>query len=78
MWDGDEGFGVERWVFWKQRFGVVEGLGRRGFAGRVVDDVVRCARQAVKAMRDVEQEVGVALDGMSVLFESDAMASLEL
>lgn len=52
LWDGDEGFEVERWVFWKQRFGVVVGLGRREFAGRVVDDVVRCARQAVKAMCD--------------------------
>ena len=64
MWTGDEGFSVERWVFWKQRFGVVGGLGRR-FAGRVVDDVVGWARRASQAMRDVEREDGFAVDGIS-------------
>jgi hypothetical protein len=71
LWSGDDGFSVERWIFWKQRFEVVEGLRRRGFAGRVVNDVVRCSRLAVKTMVRVEQEDGSALDGMSVLFKHD-------
>lgn len=78
MWTGDEGFSVERWVVWKQRFGVVEGLGRRGFAGRVVDDVVECARRAGKAMLEVEREDGFAVDGILGLFERDDISSLVL
>lgn len=78
LWDGDEGFSVQRWVFWKQRFEGVEGLGRRGFAGRVIDDVVGRARQAIKVMRDVEQEEGLALDGISCLFERHDVPSLVL
>jgi hypothetical protein len=78
LWDGHGGFGIERWEFWKQRFEVVGGLKRRGFAGRVVDDVVRCARQAVMVMQRVEQEDGFALDGILGLFERDEMSSLEL
>lgn len=23
MWGGEEGFGVERWAFWKKRFGEI-------------------------------------------------------
>lgn len=71
LWSGDDGFSVERWMFWKQRFEVVGGLRRRGFAGRVVDDIVRCSRLAVKMMARVEQEDGYALDAMSVLFMHD-------
>jgi hypothetical protein len=75
LWTGDEGFSVERWTHWKQRFGDVGGLKRRGFAGRVVDDVVRCARQAMKTMSGVEQEDGFALDGILGLFDCDGTSS---
>jgi hypothetical protein len=68
LWSGDEGFGIERWMFWKQKFEVIGGLGRRGFAGRVVDDIVRCARQAVMTMEAVEQGDGFTLDDISSLF----------
>ncbi|KEQ74221.1 hypothetical protein M436DRAFT_71682 [Aureobasidium namibiae CBS 147.97] len=78
LWSGDEGFSVERWVFWKHRFGVVVGLGRRGFASRVVDDVVGCARRAGKVMREVEQEDGFAVDGVLGLFGRDDVSSLVL
>jgi antirestriction protein ArdC len=70
LWSGDEGFSVERWMFWKQRFEVVGGLRRRGFAGRVVDDIVRYARQAVRTMGSIEQEDGYALDDISSLFSA--------
>jgi hypothetical protein len=76
LWNGDEGFGVERWLFWKQRLRVVGGLRRRWFAGRMVDAVVGCAGQAVEAMRDVEQGYWSAVDGMSGLFERDNVSSL--
>jgi hypothetical protein len=75
LWTGDEGFSVERWMHWKQRFGDVSGLKRRGFAGRVVDDVVRCARLAVKMMCRVEQDEGFALDDISGLFERNDTSS---
>jgi hypothetical protein len=71
LWSGDDGFSVERWNFWKQRFGIIGGLRRRGFAGRVIDDIVRCSRQAVMTMDAVEREDGFALDGMSILFGHD-------
>ncbi|KAI4855958.1 hypothetical protein E4T45_02591 [Aureobasidium sp. EXF-8846] len=71
LWKGDDGFGIERWMFWKQRFEVIGGLRRRGFAGRVVDDIVRCSRLAVKTMARVEQGDSYALDAMSVLFKHD-------
>lgn len=77
-WGGDEGFSVERWVFWKQRFEVVGGLGRRGFAGRVIDDVVGWARRAGMAMREVEQGDGFAVDGILRLYERDDVSSLVL
>jgi hypothetical protein len=75
LWTGDQGFSVERWMFWKRRFEDVSGLKRRGFAGRVVGDVVRCARQAMKTMSGVEQEDGFALDGILGLFHCDGTSS---
>lgn len=45
MWDGEEGFSVERWAFWKKRFGE---MGRLEGAERVV------RRSAVEA----EEEMG--------------------
>jgi hypothetical protein len=78
LWDGDGGFGVERWEFWKQKFEEMGGLKRRGFAGRVVDDVVRCARQAVMVTQRVEQEDAFALDGILGLFERDDTSRFEL
>jgi hypothetical protein len=68
LWSGDDGFGVERWIFWKQRFEVIGNSRRRGFAGRVVDDIVRCARQAIMTMDSVEQEDGFALVNISSLY----------
>jgi GNAT superfamily N-acetyltransferase len=70
LWSGDDGFSVERWMFWKQRFEVVRGLRRRGFAGRVVDDIVSWARQAVISMDTVEREDGYALGDISSLFSA--------
>ncbi|KAG9605862.1 hypothetical protein KCU77_g372, partial [Aureobasidium melanogenum] len=71
LWKGEDGFSVERWMFWKERFGIAAGLKRRGFAGRVVDDVVMCAREAGKVMHAVEQEDAFALDGLLDMFDSD-------
>ena len=77
LWNGDEGFSVERWMFWKQRFEVVGELGRKGFAGRVVDGVIGSARQAGEMMQRVEHEDGSALGVTSRLFERDDTASSE-
>ncbi|CAD0087684.1 unnamed protein product, partial [Aureobasidium vineae] len=75
LWPGDDGFSVERWTFWKARFGDVAELRQRGFAGRVIDDVVMCARMAVKAMHEVEQEDAFVFDALSKVFESSEVSS---
>ena len=69
MWKGDDGFSVQRWGFWKERLGDLAGLKRRGSAGRVIDGIVMHARMAGRAMDEVELEYGVALDGVSCLYE---------
>lgn len=76
LWKGDDGFSVERWVFWKQRFRYAAELKRRGFAGRVVNDVVMWAREAGKMMHAVEQEDAFALDGLREVFERDENSHL--
>ncbi|KAK6001256.1 hypothetical protein QM012_002587 [Aureobasidium pullulans] len=50
IWLGDDGFSVERWRFWKERFVAV--LEIEGGDGCVFDH----ARRAAKAMDDAEQE----------------------
>lgn len=75
LWKGECGFSVERWVFWKERFGAATGLKRSGFAGRVVDGVVMRAKEAVTVMQAVEQEDGFALDGLAMVFERDEVSS---
>lgn len=69
LWKGDDGFSVQRWGFWKERLGDLAGLKRRGSAGRVIDGIVMHARMAGRAMDEVELEYGVALDGVSCLYE---------
>jgi hypothetical protein len=75
LWKGEDGFGVERWMFWKERFGAAAGLKRRGFAGRVVDDVVMYAKDAGKVMHAVEQEDAYALNGLAMVFDRDEVSS---
>ncbi|KAH0339831.1 hypothetical protein KCU81_g7084, partial [Aureobasidium melanogenum] len=75
LWQGEDGFRVERWVFWKERFADVARLKRKGFAGRVIDDVVMCARDAGKMMGAVEQEDAFALDGLAMVFDGDGASS---
>ncbi|KAG9692466.1 hypothetical protein KCU95_g7218, partial [Aureobasidium melanogenum] len=53
-WVGDDGFSVERWIFWKEQLVEVLEVEERG--GRVVDNIVDHAKRAIKAMNDVEQE----------------------
>lgn len=69
LWKGDDGFSVERWAFWKERFEYAAVLPRKRFAGRVVNDVVMWAREAVQMMHAAEQDDAVALDGFSNMFE---------
>ncbi|CAD0100806.1 unnamed protein product [Aureobasidium mustum] len=75
LWKGEDGFSVERWRFWKQRFAYAAELKRRGLAGRVVDQVVMCARKAGEAMHAVEQEDAFALEWLRELFTSDEVSS---
>lgn len=70
LWKGEDGFIVERWTFWKQRFAYAAGVKRGGLAGRVVDDVVACARKACKAMHAIEQEDAFALDAIREALET--------
>ena len=50
LWGGEDGFGVERWGFWKKRFGEVGGLeGAEGV-------VRRLAREAEEVMGRIEAE----------------------
>lgn len=53
-WLGDDGFRVERWMFWKEQFVEVLKVEERG--GHVIDNIVSHARRAVEAMDDVEQD----------------------
>ncbi|KAH0370158.1 hypothetical protein KCU65_g2901, partial [Aureobasidium melanogenum] len=53
-WIGDDGFSVERWMFWKQQLLEVLKVKERG--GRFIDNVVNHVRGAMKAMEDAEQE----------------------
>lgn len=75
LWQGEGGFSVERWVFWKGRFKDAAGLKRRGFAGRVVDDVVMHAKEVGKVMFAVEQEDAFALNGLAMVFDRDGVSS---
>ncbi|KAG9663301.1 hypothetical protein KCU64_g1396, partial [Aureobasidium melanogenum] len=52
-WVGDDGFSVERWLFWKEQYVEVLEVEERG--GRVIDKIVNHARRAIKAMDDAEQ-----------------------
>ena len=57
MWLGEEGFGYQRWAFWKQRFREIATL------ERAQDVVKRLAAEAEKAMGSIEgsKEAGADL-----------------
>lgn len=74
LWKGNNGLSVERWGFWKQRLRYAAGLKRRGFAGRVVDDVVMWTREAGKMVHVVEQENAIAFDGLREVFDRDGVS----
>jgi hypothetical protein len=53
-WTGDDGFSVERWMFWKQQ--LVEALKLEERGGRVTDNVVSHSTRAISAMNAAEQD----------------------